>query len=148
MEAKKKVVIIDLDNTLFDTGHRSYLAELKRWDEFHSLCSQDTVVGKIKNLVIKLKSDGFDIHIMTGRTEAYKAVTERMLADHGIPFDKLFMRRDKDFRKDFVIKRQWIDQSVYCYCLAIDDSIPVLDMFNEAGITAFHPESNNITFSC
>lgn len=98
------MIVFDLDNTLSDAEHRSWLARDKRWDDFHAQAGQDTVIEPVRRLYQALWNDGEQIVILTGRPQKYQSVTLDWLDEHRIQCNQLLMRPDDNFTQDFEFK--------------------------------------------
>jgi acid phosphatase class B len=104
--------IFDLDGTLCDCTPRArkYLEDEGRdWDAFYTHCDEDDEIPDVCEMLVALRSRGFDILFVTGRRESCREATLKWLEQH---FDKdiartehLFMRSAEDgFRDDYVSK--------------------------------------------
>lgn len=104
-------VVVDIDGTLANTQHRKHFVESrpKNWAAWNAGMSADTCHEDIRQLVTEL-SLRREVIICTGREDTYRDVTEKWLTDNQIPFDKVFMRRAKDNRKDSIVKVELLDQ--------------------------------------
>ena len=131
----KPVVFCDLDGTLADMRHRAHWATgicpvcngnpvlesgdvagcsncdntgkvKKDWVKFEQLCINDTPVEAIVTWLKALAED-HTIVLMSGRQIALAGrKTIEWLAKNEIPYDHLFMRQNRDGRKDVVIKNE------------------------------------------
>lgn len=159
----KKAIIVDLDNTLFDS--REIDKELpanpydrSQWDQFHKLYGKEKVNIFIRDLVAKY-ADTHTILFITSR-EAKGTVIKRTLQSIKVAFtiiDKptwdgadydaetifllkdylLLTRKEDDYRMDETIKREIYDIAVkdrYKVELALDDKPMIIKMWNELGI--------------
>ena len=67
----------------------------------------------------------------------FKVETVEWLKKHDVPYTDLFMRSDKDYRDDTVVKREIFEQKIkpfYEVLFAIDDRAKVVKMWREAGL--------------
>lgn len=136
-------IIVDLDGTLaLNKSGRPYYG--KEADEGYLL---DTCVEDVANLIANITcvSDcGPAIIIMTGRegTTLGKKNTGKWLIDNGIIYDKLLMRKEKDYRPDEIVKRELFDMHIrgkyYIDCV-IDDRDKVVKMWRELGLLCLQP---------
>ena len=112
MSSVRGAYIFDLDGTLCDCTPRArkYLEDGgKNWDEFYTHCDEDDEIPDVCEMLVALRSRGFDILFVTGRRESCREATLKWLEQH---FDKdiartehLFMRSAEDgFRDDYVSK--------------------------------------------
>ena len=66
-----------------------------------------------------------------------QSVTLKWLADHEIPFDDIYMRAEKDYRSDDIIKSELLDQILndgYEPVMVFDDRDQVVKMWRERGL--------------
>ena len=131
-------VVVDVDGTLANTQHRKQYVESrpKDWAAWNANMAQDTVHEDIRHLVVEL-SLRREVIICTGREETYRDVTEKWLTDNQIPFDKVFMRRAKDYRTDSVVKVELLDQIRQWHgepWVWLDDRNQVVNAIREAGV--------------
>ncbi|MCX8168678.1 MAG: hypothetical protein N3E39_00420 [Candidatus Methanomethylicia archaeon] len=83
----------------------------KFWNEFLNprLLILDKPNTEIINHIKKLKDEGFKIIILTGRSEdKQKNETIKQLNLWGVPYDEIYFRSKKDFRKDSIYKKSVI----------------------------------------
>ena len=119
----EKWAIFDLDGTLFNTEARfkeclyevgaKSLDELRGekrrefWECFLSdrYMFLDWPNDEVVRTLLRLKSEGIKIMILTGRREdTQRKATLIQLKAYGIPYDKLVMRKPNDYRKDHEFK--------------------------------------------
>lgn len=100
--------IFDLDNTLSDAAHRSYLAQCKDWESFHSRAMEDKPVTGIVQIYKELESAGNRMIILTGRPSNYAEQTNAWLNRHGIECEVLLMRPVGNYKQDYVYKTEAI----------------------------------------
>ena len=140
-----RYVLCDLDGTLADIKHRLPVPLRtdgvgKDWAEFFSKIPQDTLRTDVWERVRdKLETDPHNkLVLLSGRNESTRAVTEKWLADNGITYLTLIMRRESDHRDDPEVKigllrRYFPDQSkIVC---VFDDRPRVLRAWEEAGLS-------------
>jgi predicted kinase len=143
-----KAVIFDIDGTLADVSHRlHYLENGKDWNGFFSQMHLDPVIEPIAELARLLYagiSNGikqpFDyaILIVSARPDDYRFETGKWLNANHIPFQKLYMRKSGDFRRDDIVKSEILQQILddgYEPFLVVDDRPMVVDMWRSHGIT-------------
>lgn len=135
-----RAAIFDLDGTLFDCRHRLHhvLPGAKRdWQEFFAGIKDDLIVEPIRDLAVALAASGIRIICCSGRPEEYRAISEQMLDEAGVPFAGLYMRATGDTRPDHVIKMQLlagIREDGFDPFIVIDDRQSVVDAWREAGL--------------
>lgn len=129
----QKAIICDLDGTLAVLGRDPYDATNAHLDTLN------LPVAKVLSLY-----DG-KIILVSGRESKYRAQTEKWLATHNICYDALFMRKTRDYRKDFVIKKEIYDQEIkgkYEIEFVLDDRDQVVKMWREMGLSCFQVYGN------
>jgi hypothetical protein len=79
-----------------------------------------------------------DLVWLTGRPERLRRVTERWLADHGLPRGPLLMRGQRDFRPARLAKREALRElaSSRQIALVVDDDPDVVAALAEDGFPA------------
>jgi hypothetical protein len=105
------IIVVDLDGTLCNSGHREHLARAKQWDEFHSLLSEDEPWPDVAKFISSFDIADDTIFIgLTGRNERYRPATLDWLFKHDLHLDSLLMRPDNDFNPDHELKPQMLDR--------------------------------------
>lgn len=141
---KKNAVIIDLDGTLCDCSHRVHhmKGKKKNWVAFEAGIGDDKLNLWCAALVDAMYKIGYHIIYLTGRGAEKRKVSETWLTFHSpVPEYTLLMRKEKDWRKDFIVKKEIYDQDVaphYNILFAIDDRKHIADMWRAAGIPCLH----------
>lgn len=122
--ALPKALICDLDGTLaLMNGRNPFDA---------SRCDEDVLNEPVANVLINYKKAGYQIVLLSGREDKFRAPTERFLEKHSIGFDALLMRKTADNRKDSIIKKEIFDAEVkdkYFVEFILDDRNQVVDMW-------------------
>lgn len=142
----KKTIIFDIDGTLANLDHRLHFVNghKKDWKQFLALVSDDLPIDQtiFLNRLLKFHSsttpqDNMDIVLSSGRSEDERADTEAWMAKYGVYYDKLYMRPSGDFRADYVVKREMLDQMRADGrepWLVFDDRQSVVDMWRNEGL--------------
>lgn len=110
----KDTIIFDLDGTLADGRHRLHLLPTKdhhlteAWVEFNLQADRDSPFADNIALCNSLFCHGFNIIILTGRSDIAKDITVKWLEDNKVGYSQLVMRKQTDNRKDTVIKEEWL----------------------------------------
>jgi len=135
-----KVALFDIDGTLANIEHRrAYLDEpTPDWKAFNAAMGKDTPNEPVVSLYRTLWSaPGFRTILVTGRNERSRKLTEQWLVWNEIPFDRLLMRKDNDFRSDHIIKEEILDlllaEGLNIH-FTVDDRQQVVDMWRRRGI--------------
>jgi len=124
-----KALIVDIDGTL------AYMIDRTPF-EYHKAIG-DGVHYHILDIVKKYKADDYRIILLSGRDEDCKDVTLEWLMTNDIPYDDLFMRTNKDNRRDSIVKRELFDANVkdkYNILFVLDDRNQVVQMWRELGL--------------
>ncbi|HYT10707.1 MAG TPA: hypothetical protein VEL73_08610 [Mycobacteriales bacterium] len=132
----RPLAVIDIDGVVADVRHRLHLIEdrPKRWEEFFARAGDDPPLETGIDLVRGLAAD-HDVVWLTGRPERNRALTERWLADHGLPDGPLLMRPDRDFRPARLTKRDQLRRLRRGreVALVVDDDPDVVATLSEDG---------------
>ena len=146
MLEQARVVIFDIDGTLADISHRLHFVEHDSfredthnsdWDSFldPENVKKDLPIWQLVNLAKSLNSCNYEIWLLTGRQESLRVTTEAWLESHGILYTKLIMRKNSDYRPDYEVKAEMLDDLELCNIqFAVDDRTPVVEMMKNRGI--------------
>jgi broad specificity polyphosphatase/5'/3'-nucleotidase SurE len=122
MEAiMNKVIVFDIDGTIANTEHRKHWvsSKPKNWAAWNAGMANDTVHEDIKFIwdaltFLNVNHPKYEDKIIrlfcSGRGEETREVTERWLRDNDFYWDKLYMRAEKDYRKDSIVKVELLEQ--------------------------------------
>ena len=140
-------VIVDIDGTIADIGHRIDLIrdKPKDWKGFHSeekLKIDAPILDTIK--VINQLAAHNRILFVTGRPVSRYLATERWLREHlnfeWIEDAVLLMRLERDHRPDYDMKRtlyyEMIEPNYDILCV-FEDRDQVVNMWREEGLTCY-----------
>ena len=129
--ALDEAIIVDVDGTVA-------LMEGKRtpfeWDKV----ALDAPNLPIIELVQTLRDAGLKVLVTTGRDGVCLNDTKTWLADHGVLYDAIFIRPERDSRDDTVIKKEIYDNHIkdkYKIKYVIDDRDKVVKMWRDLGLT-------------
>lgn len=137
----KQTVLFDIDGTLADIEHRRRFVEADPpdWGSFFKHMGDDTPNEAIVKLYHTLwDSDEYEILILSGRPEKYRAITEQWFIWNEIPFTRILMRGLNDMRSDVIVKKEMLDALLtegHKIAFVVDDRNSVVDMWRENGIT-------------
>ena len=144
-----KTIIFDIDGTLADIEHRRHYVSGGRshWAKFNALMGEDAPNAPVVSLYMTLWQSGlYNIEIVTGRSEAYRAVTEKWLIWNEIPFTRVTMRAVKDNRPDHIIKEEILNRFLADGLeieFTVDDRQQVVDMWRRNGVTCLQCAPGN-----
>jgi hypothetical protein len=139
-------LICDVDGSLVDVSSiRHHIVPpdpmpkgwYKDFDTFHKESVNMPVIESTKDQVLRAHMLGTKILIVTARRHMYRHHTAMFLALNGIPSDALYMRGNKDGRKDYEVKSDilhTIKKRGYNVIHAIDDNPSVIRLWKEANI--------------
>ena len=132
-----EIVIFDIDGTLADVSERIHHLKKKpkNWDAFFQGMARDKAIRSMVRLCNILYTSGIHIILCSGRNEEYRTETVKWLAQQGVHYHDLLLRKDKDRRSDTIIKREMlsmIDQSKVLF--VVEDRSRVVDMWRSEGL--------------
>lgn len=142
----KNFIIFDIDGTLADISHRLPFiqGEKKDWEGFYGAMDKDQPIYEMVLLLrvllfTTLTDTEYEVVFVTGRPEKYRAKTMKWLSNvaHIENLnERLFMRKDGDFRQDYVIKREIVEElrKQGSIRMAFEDRDQVVKMYRDLGI--------------
>ena len=109
------------------------------WHSFNKASLFDSPNDAVANVLRSLFDHGYQIWIVSGRSDVAELETRGWLAKHGIPYHQLLMRSASDSRPDHVLKEGWaLHYDLPERALAVfDDRKVVVDMWRRLGIPCF-----------
>ncbi|KKL53782.1 hypothetical protein LCGC14_2271960, partial [marine sediment metagenome] len=81
-DGTKKWIVCDIDGTIADLKHRLHFVknkEEKNWKEFFNHMSEDSVIEKVRDDIIKYKEEGYPIIFVSGRPDSHRKETKEWL---------------------------------------------------------------------
>lgn len=149
----KDTIICDLDGTLANCEHRVHHVQSKpkNWDAFYAGIKDDDYNYPVLNLLDKFSGyEGWKYKIIfcSGRPERCRGDTEwwlREVCQFGSEDYTLLMRKDGDFRQDYIVKQEILDQHIDKdrVLFVLDDRQQVVDMWRRNGLTCFQVAEGN-----
>ena len=124
-------VIFDIDGTLaamYDRSPYDVMSVVQDKPNGSIIWLQKTIARDLKTVMF----------LMSGRSEISREITIKWLDDHKILYDKLFMRKKDDDRRDDVIKKELFEENImgkYNVIFVIDDRDRIVKMWRDLGIT-------------
>jgi len=147
---KQKAIIVDLDGTIANNDHRQHYILTKDgkkdWDSFNRNHYKDQPNHWCVHLMIAMQLQGYNILIVSGRSDEFFAGTQTWLERSGIPFDRLLMRKKDDHRKDFEIKSDIYINDIFPHFeieFCIDDRKQVVDFWRSIGLVCLQCADGN-----
>ena len=136
---KGRAVIVDLDGTIADLGHRLPLIQREKpdWDGFFAACSGDAVHDEIVALIQAMSAAGYPVHIVSARPKSTEEDTRRWLDRALVPesVNLVLLRGEKDYTPDDELKMKWLDAfGVENVLFVVDDRQRVVDMWRRRGL--------------
>lgn len=134
-----EAVIYDLQGTLIDVRSIRHLVERDKpdFDAFHKATADCPSNQDVVDAARRDHAAGRVVLCMTGMNEKYRTSMITWLGRHEVPFGLLQMRANRDFRKDFVVKREMLlDVRLRGFSVvhATDDNPAVLDLWKRENI--------------
>ncbi len=141
----ERAIIVDLDGTLSDAEHRVYLLKetKKNWKEFNARMVEDEINLWCYEIICAMKYRGYKIIFVTGRGEVYRPHTEKWLEKHSVSYDALHMRKSKDRRDDWLVKKEIYENEIkanFDTLFVLDDRKSVVEMWRDIGLVCLQCE--------
>lgn len=143
---KEKIIIVDLDGTVYNSTQRSAFIEAKDWEGFHAASVDDPPNDDVVKLLQVIDESPMEVMFIaiTGRNERYRQITLEWLSKNKVPVDAIYMRGNDDYRKDAELKEELLmevlnlfDATVEDIWFAIEDRDRVVDMWRGLGIPCY-----------
>lgn len=136
---KPPAVIFDRDGTLFSVKHYMVDAETGPacWHCYNGLVAFDAPVPLVAALFRSIRP-GVTKIITSGRMDSTRHDMIAALQKHDLVPDYLLMRRDKDQRRDSIVKKEIYQTQIEPYFdvrYVIDDRPSVVEMWREIGLS-------------
>lgn len=87
---------------------------------------------------------GYTQLVVTGRSDEIRKLTEDWLLNNGVFFDRLYMRKEGDYREDSIVKSEILDQIKKDYNMDLhsiggvfEDRDQVVKMYRDRGLRVF-----------
>ena len=137
---KGNAIIVDIDGTL---AHRCD----RNWFEYDKV-DQDHLDIAVYGIVEAFQKKGYTILIVSGRegTEVCRQKTLAWLDKHEVPYYDLMMRKEGDFRRDSIVKKEIYDTLIkdkFDVEFVLDDRQQVVDMWREIGLKCLQVQPGN-----
>ena len=149
----KNTIIFDLDGTLALIDKRREVSTKPNgrldWGKFFN--STNIKLDEPNLPVIKMaqlfSEQGFNIVILSGRSNKTETATRSWLSKNKVPFNKLIMRNSETnhFTPDWVLKKNMLDENldINDIFLVVDDRDRVVKLWRSLGLTTFQVAEGN-----
>ena len=149
----KNTIIFDLDGTLALIDKRREVSTKPNgrldWGKFFN--STNIKLDEPNLPVIKMaqlfSEQGFNIVILSGRSNKTETATRSWLSKNKVPFNKLIMRNSETdhFTPDWVLKKNMLDENldINDVFLVVDDRDRVVKLWRSLGLTTFQVAEGN-----
>jgi hypothetical protein len=132
-----EIVIFDIDGTLADVSERIHHLKKKpkNWKAFFGGMAQDKAIHSMVRLCNVLYAAGIQIILCSGRSEEHRDETVQWLAEQGVNYHDLLLRKDHDRRSDTLVKREMlavIDKNRVLF--VVEDRSRVVEMWRSEGL--------------
>lgn len=132
-------VICDLDGTLCLFDGNPYDRDF----------SKDIVNEPIRKILTSYLTNNYDsLVFLSGRNDKFERVTREWLNKYFLNY-KLYMRKDKDFRKDVIVKEELYNNHIknkYNVSFVIDDRLQVCRLWYSLGLFVLNVNQGLIEF--
>jgi hypothetical protein len=131
--------IFDLDGTLANGEHRVHFIrnhEVKDWDSYFLACTEDTPILHVVRLA-RILYGTCPVIIVTGRSRMVEEQTRAWLWRYTVPHSDLYMREERDYRNDDVLKVEMLAQiraDGWRPIMAFEDRTRVVRAYRAAGL--------------
>lgn len=141
-------VVTDLDGTLADVTHRlHYIHRLEPdWDGFYLACGEDAPIENTLVVLRTLHGAGYEVVIVSGRSDLARAETVAWLAHHDVPYDALVLRRHGDPRHDDEVKAEMVAAHGLTpeeTLVVLEDRASVVKMWRRLGFHVFQVDDGD-----
>ena len=133
--------IYDMDGTLCDiSGIRHYVDRpkgKKDFESFHRESINAPAHAWVAESARERHFNGMPVMIVTAREMKWLYTSMLWLAEKVVPYEDIFMRRNKDYRRDVIIKREILAQirhRGFNPVVAYDDNPAIIELWQSEGI--------------
>lgn len=134
-----KAIMVDIDGTLahMTPEGRLRLGEHAPYAWAH--VGEDKLDKQLRT-VLSLLDGKYKVIVMSGRDSVCRTETANWLRDNNVHYDELFMRKEKDSRKDSLVKLELFNKFVRDYYdigVVFDDRNQVVQMWRALGLNCY-----------
>jgi predicted kinase len=125
-------IIVDVDGTIcYNNGHRG-------WFDYSKVID-DEPINPIINMVKMYKQNNYNVLIVSARegTDECREATVKWLNKHNVPFDYFFMRKERDYRRDSIVKEEIYNEHIkgkFNVEIVLDDRSAVVGTWRNLGL--------------
>lgn len=139
------LIVFDIDGTLANCQHRIHYVRTKpkNWAAFDAGIPNDTVIPQVAKIFEQFVNTDHDVILASGRNEKSRTATEKWLHANNIKhYQKLYMRKEDDFRSDVIVKQEILLNEIVADWgkkpdMVFDDRPGVVQMWRDNGIFVF-----------
>ena len=153
IKGMKNTIIFDLDGTLALIDKRREVSTKPNgkldWGKFFdpsNIKLDEPNLPVIKTAQL-FSEQGFNIVILSGRSNKTETATRSWLSENKVPFNKLIMRNSETdhFTPDWVLKKNMLDENldINDVFLVVDDRDRVVKLWRSLGLTTFQVAEGN-----
>lgn len=135
--------IFDIDGTIAngEQFHQYIQTKPKNWKLFENTLDLHKPILPVVTILHSLLKSNHNVLFVTARSERTRNTTMKWIYDNiQIEYPSLFMRKENDFREDYVIKSEILDvlkSMGYNPVAAFEDVPRVCKMWRERGLKVF-----------
>ncbi|MDR2474548.1 MAG: AAA family ATPase [Bacteroidales bacterium] len=121
-----RAIVCDLDGTLAQMNNRNPYNSTQ--------CDEDSLNEPVAKVLTLFSANGYQILLVSGREEIAREPTIRFLDKYAIPYQHLWMRPNRDYRKDAVVKREIFNTEIagrFFVEFVLDDRDQVVEMWRK-----------------
>ena len=146
LPADQPVAIFDIDGTIANSDHRSYLvdgSQKKDHEKYFTLVGLDTPIQVVIDWANACYAAGMTVLLVSGRPTGRPGIdTVNWLAKHNVHYHHIFTRNGGDYRLDDIVKQEildklliWIRKDQIQFC--VDDRPRVIRMWKANGLKVY-----------
>ena len=110
----------------------------RNWFEYDKVINDEPDFA-VRNIVNAFYDKGYTILFVSGRegTSTCRELTQRWLDENGFKHHALYMRKEGDYRRDSIVKKEIYDEQIkdkYVVEFVLDDRNQVCSMWREIGL--------------
>jgi uncharacterized HAD superfamily protein len=103
-------ILLDVDHTISNSFWRDPMIGSATWDEYHAASIDDKPFKKVVTLINSLAAMNYNIIVVTGRNEKFRALTLKWFLKNQVHIDEMLMRPNDVFLKNAEMKTQLINE--------------------------------------